>query len=262
AIANFIWVSRDTRPPFWDMAAHASSALHIYDAFARGGPPAVIAIPRLHLTGPYPPLYQTVIAATWSIFGKTLFVARVANVLAVAILMLATYGVGCFVVERWTAAVAAVLVSFYPVMLWLSRETMIDYWLAAIVAVAVWVLFKTHGFTNRPWSIAFGVIAGLGMLTKWTFVFFLIFPAIWFALRNWRNAAVAGSIMAAFTAYWYLPSLPALRQFLSINTAGGVFEGDPERMSVAAVVFYIRALEGYQLFLPLFVAFIAGIVLL
>jgi 4-amino-4-deoxy-L-arabinose transferase-like glycosyltransferase len=262
AIANLIWVSRDTRPPFWDMAAHASSALHIYDAFATSGPPAVLAIPRFHLTGPYPPLYHAVIAATWSIFGKTLFVARVANVLAVAILMLATYGVGCFVVERWTAAIAAVLVTFYPLMLWLSRETMIDYWLAAIVAVAVWALFKTHEFTNRPWSIAFGVIAGLGMLTKWTFLFFLILPAIWFARRNFRNAALAGSIMGAFTAYWYLPSLPALRQFLSINTAGGVFEGDPERMSVAAVVFYIRALEGYQLFLPLFVAFVAGIVLL
>src|SRR5262249_31765218 len=147
-----------------------------------------------------------------------------ANVLAVAILMLATYGIGCFVVERWTAAIAAVLVSFYPLMLWLSRETMIDYWLAAIVAVAVWVLFKTEEFTNRPWSIAFGVIAGFGMLTKWTFLFFLILPAIWFARRNWRNAALAGSIMAALTAYWYLPSLPVLRQFLSVISAGGRVE--------------------------------------
>ncbi len=244
------------------MAAHLSGALHVYDAVAAGGPGALLRLPTEHLTGFYPPFYHTVIAGAWSVFGRTVRVARLANLLAIGVLMLATYGIGSFVVSRWTAAVAAVLVTFYPLMLWLSRETLIDYWVTTMVAVAFWTLLKTEGFSNTRWSILFGVAAGLGMLTKWTFVFFLILPAIWLARRNYRNAAIAAGIAALLTAYWYIPSLPVLRQFLEINTAGGVFEGDPERLSFEAIVFYIRALEGYQLFLPLFVAFIAGLVTL
>lgn len=257
-ISNVIWMARDTRPPFWDMAGHASSALHVYDAFAEAGPAALWRIPSQHLTGYYPPLYHTVVAAMWSVFGKSILVARLANTIAIALLMWATYGIGCFVLDRWAAAISAVIVSFYPLMLWLSRETIIDYWLAGMVALAIWVLLKTDDFSNLGWSIAFGVAAGLGMLTKWTFLFFLILPAIWLARKNWRNAAIAGGIATVLAGYWYIPSIPALHQFLAINTAGGVFEGDPTRLSFQAMIFYIRAFEGYQAFLPLFVACAAG----
>jgi 4-amino-4-deoxy-L-arabinose transferase-like glycosyltransferase len=261
-VSNVIWISRDSRPPFWDMAAHLSGALHIYDAVAASGPGALLRLPTEHLTGFYPPLYHTVIAGAWSLFGTTVRVARLANLLAVGVLLLATFGIGCFVVNRWTAAIAAILVSFYPLMLWLSRETLIDYWVTTMVAVAFWTLLKTDGFSDPRWSIIFGIVSGLGMLTKWTFVFFLILPALWLARRQWKNASVAAGIAALLTAYWYIPSIPVLRQFLEINTAGGVLEGDPERFSLGAIVFYIRALEGYQLFLPLFVAFIAGMAVL
>jgi hypothetical protein len=97
------------------------------------------------------------------------------------------------------------------------------------------------------------------MLTKWTFPFFLILPAIWAARQNVLNAAIAGATASALTAYWYLPSVPALKTFFEINTAGGVFEGDPSRFTLSAIIFYWRALEGYQLFLPLFIAFVAGL---
>src|SRR5215471_18250699 len=213
-VSNVIWTARDTRPPFWDMAAHGSGALRIYDAVARSGPAAIALISSEHLTGPYPPLYHTIIAATWSIFGKTVRVARLANLVPLAILMLATYGIGLYLLEPWTAAIAAVLVSFYPVMLWLSRETMIDYWLAALVALSMWVLLETRDFSDRTWSIVFGVTAGLGMLTKWTFFFFLILPALWFARRNWRNAVIAAVIAAAIGAYWYIPSIGILGELL------------------------------------------------
>src|SRR5947209_537145 len=87
AISSAIWIARDSRPPFWDMAAHGSGALHVYDAFARAGPLGIIAIPLQHLTGAYPPFYHTLIAAIWAVFGKTVTIARLANLLAIAILM-------------------------------------------------------------------------------------------------------------------------------------------------------------------------------
>ena len=36
----------------------------------------------------------------------------------------------------------------------------------------MWALIKTKELSDRRWSIVFGVLAGIGMLTKWTFPFF------------------------------------------------------------------------------------------
>src|SRR5438045_61283 len=86
AAANVIWIARDTRPPFWDMAGHQDSALRVYDAFASSGISALARIPVEHLTGYYPPLYHMTIAASWAMFGKSIDVAQATNLLACAIL--------------------------------------------------------------------------------------------------------------------------------------------------------------------------------
>jgi len=259
-ITSLIWISRDTRPPFWDMAYHSSSALRIYDAFQTNGLSAFLRVP--FLTGFYPPLFQSVVAAAWTIFGKTVAVSRASNLPAVAILLFATYGIGRRLLPPLAAATAAVCVSFYPIMVWLSRETIIDYWLTALVTLAFWALLRTDSFSNRSRSILFGVICGLGMLTKWTFPLFLACPALWLARRNWRNAASSAALAAIMAAYWYVPAGASLLELHRINTAGGVTEGDPGVLSWQAFVFYVRALEGYQLFLPLFGVFLAGAAIL
>lgn len=253
AVANLIWIARDTRPPFWDMAYHQTGALRIYEAFASGGLSAFSALPRL--SGLYPPLYHTLVAVFYALFGKTIDAAQWANLPAIALLLVATYGLGRELLQPIPAAAAAVLVNFYPIMLWLSRETLIDYWLTSIVALAMWLLVRKR-------MIAFGIVCGLGMLTKPTFVLFIALPAVWFARKDLKRAAFAAGIAAVIASYWYLGAFRAMAQLLAINAAGGVSEGDPGRFSLQAVVFYIRALEGYQLFLPLFVAFLAGAALL
>jgi hypothetical protein len=52
--ANIIWIVRDTRPPFWDMAGHELGALRIYNAVENSGLSGLSEIPRQHLTGFYP----------------------------------------------------------------------------------------------------------------------------------------------------------------------------------------------------------------
>lgn len=260
AIANLIWIARDTRPPYWDSAGHATSALQIADAFHNTGIRAVTRVP--FLTGAYPPAYHTIVALFYRIGGRTIDAAQWANLPAMALLLVATYGIGKTVLKPIAAAAAAVTASFYPMMLWLSHETMIDYWLTAFVAFAIWVLLETKEFSKRHWSVLFGIACGMGMLTKWTFLFFVGPPAFWFATKNFKNAALAAVIAASMAAYWYIPAAGSLSNLLKFNTAQSVFEGDPDRFSLEALVFYVRALEGSQLFLPLFVAFIVGFALL
>ena len=260
AIANVIWIARDTRPPFWDMAAHQTAALRIHDAVESAGPAGLTQIESLTL--PYPPFYHSIVAVFYAMFGRSTDTAQYANIPAILLLLLATYGIGRTILSPLSAASAAVLVSFYPLLLWLSRETIIDYWLTGMVAASVWVLLRTKEFSDLRWSIAFGVVAGLGMLTKWTFPFFLALPFLWCSRNHWKKAALAGSIAAGVAAVWYLPAAPAMAQLLRINSGQALSEGDPGRISLQAIAFYVRALEGYQLFLPLFSAFVIGAILL
>ncbi len=259
-VANLIWIARDDRPPYWDMADKQIGALRIYDAVANSGIRAIAVIP--FLTGPYPPLYHSVIAASYALFGKTLDAAQWANLPAIALLLLATYAIGRSVLKPFAAATGAVIVNFCPLLLWLSRETMIDYWLTSMVALSIWALIRTNEFSDRKRAVIFGIICGLGMLTKWTFAFFVILPALWFARKNVKNAAIAASIAAVLAAYWYAFAGRALLTLLSINAAQSVSEGDPSHFGSGSIVFYIRALEGSQLFLPLFIALLAGLILL
>src|SRR5438093_3587390 len=242
--ANLIWIARDTRPPFWDMAYHQTAALRICDAFSTFGIRAIAIVPLL--TGFYPPLYHSIVAVFYSVFGKTNDAAQWANLPALAILIGATYGVGRRLLKPLAAAAAATIVGFFPYLIWLSRETLVDYWLTAMVALAMWVLIRTEEFSNRNASIAFGLVCGLGLLTKWTFPLFVVLPAAWLARKHVRNAGIASAIAAVIAAYWYLPAGRSLQQLAQINNAGAVSEGDPGRLSFQALVFYIRALEGYQ----------------
>ncbi len=89
------------------------------------------------LTGFYPPLFQFVVAFFWLDIRQDRRNFTPGNLPAIAILLLATYGIGlrnCYL--HFSAAMAAVLVSSYPLLLWLSRETIIDYWLTSMVALA------------------------------------------------------------------------------------------------------------------------------
>lgn len=258
-ISNLVWLTRDTRPPFWDMAYHQTSAVRIYDAVSQDGIRAFSSIP--HLTGFYPPLYPMAVAAAYAVLGRSPDAAQLVNFAAIFVLALATLGIGRRLMSPLAATVAAILVSFYPLMLWLSRETLIDYLLAAITATAIYTLLRTESFANMPWTVAFGVVCGLGMLTKWTFVFFVALPFLWIARSRPGRAAFATLAGVIVASYWYWPRAQVLVDFFALNSAGAAAEGDPARLSVQSVVFYIRAMEGYQLFLPLFVLFLVGLAL-
>jgi 4-amino-4-deoxy-L-arabinose transferase-like glycosyltransferase len=255
-LTNCIWMAIDTRPPFWDMAYHQSTALRIFNGFSNEGIRAFLLVP--HLSGGYPLLYPTLVAFFYALFGRSVDAAQAVNLPAIAILMLATYGIARRVLPPMQAALAGVLVIFYPYMLWLSRETIIDYWLCALVALAIFTLYQTEEFSNIKKCCLFGVICGLGMLTKATFLLYVAFPALWFARKNWRNAVIAGIPALLLTSYWLVPQRAVFRQYLATTANFGKVEGDPELFTWQNLLFYIRTLEGYEIFLPLFLVFIAG----
>ena len=120
----------------------------------------------------------------------------------------------------------------------------------------------THG--RSCWASIFA----LGMLTKWTFPAFLVFP-IGYALYASRDRK--RSLLHLFDAvligtpavfFWYLPNLKSLAERFALTSGTGTaLENDPTALHLQGWLYYPRCLSSYYLYLPLTVLFVAGFIL-
>jgi 4-amino-4-deoxy-L-arabinose transferase-like glycosyltransferase len=126
-----------------------------------------------------------------------------------------------------TPWLAAFVVATSPAMMAFGQTLMLDLPLAAVFWAALALLARTELFRRPSTSLLFGVVCGLGMLTKQPFALFIAGPALLVAARAvtprlGRRRALAGVGLAAAAAAalalpWYIPNF---WKSLIENTAG------------------------------------------
>ena len=260
---NAVWLSRDTEPPAWDMAVHQAYALNYLPA---ADLPSDTRF--WERSGNYPPFVHIVIATAYRLLHPGPRVAVLANIPATVLLLWSVYEMGLAFAGATAAVWACILTTLTPFLIWLSRETLLDYWLAAWVAAALAVLVKTSAFESRPYSVLLGLTCALGMLTKWLFIGFITGPIGYIVVRHRicrskgriTNFAAASAIAAIGAGFWYLPNLPRLVRYYFDNAQIGAREGEPPVISFQSFIYYLRLLEGYQFFAVLFCLFVLSLV--
>jgi len=260
---NAVWLSIDTRPPVWDMALHQTYAFD----YVHGDASIGTQIPFWLRSGVYPPFVHLLIAVLYLLFRPGPAVAAWANMPATFLLLWSAAALGSRLAGPLAGRWATVLTAAVPFLLWMSRETVLDYWLSAWVAAALAVLLRTEGFSNRRHSVLFGCVCGLGLLTKWLFVAFVLPPCLcaFFISKVWRelhrrlNLEIAWLLCVAIAAPWYAPNLPRLVSFIAQNTRTGELEGEPAVLSFQSSIYYLRLLEGYQFFAPMFLLLVVSL---
>jgi 4-amino-4-deoxy-L-arabinose transferase-like glycosyltransferase len=263
--ANIVWLSRDTRPPVWDMALHQTYAFNYLDSNTS---PAEGTAKPWEKSGNYPPFVHLAIAALYLIFHPGPHIAVLVNVPATLLLFWAIYELakdhGGIRAGQW----ACILTALTPYLIWVSRETILDYWLSAWFAVALVVLRKTRGFQSHLRSLLLGGILAMGLLTKWFFAGFMLVPLtyVFVEYQVWKfperrlHLADALLIPGIIAGLWYVPNIPQLVRYFGENAAIGAREGEPPILSFQSLIYYLRLLEGYQLFGLLFVILCLGTV--
>jgi 4-amino-4-deoxy-L-arabinose transferase-like glycosyltransferase len=254
-IVHAVWLVYDTRPPLWDMAMHQVYALN----YLPGGY-ADPDLSRSRYSGNYPPFVHLAVAAVFWLFHPGPHIAVLANIPATVLLFWAIYELARMLSGAGAARWTCILVALTPYLIWFSREVILDYWLCAWVSVSLVFLLKTKGFESRSASVLFGLSCALGLLTKWFFAAFLLVPVIYIVVRNraWRSSRqrthgiLAALIAGGVAGIWYLPNFPELFRFFIRNTQVGAMEGEPPVLSFQSCIYYLRLLEGYQLFALLF----------
>jgi hypothetical protein len=265
---DLLWVSRDSRPPYWDYAHHLGDSIYYLSTFK-------LSDPLLPLTtyATYPPFAYWVTDLFYVALRTTaLWVAILSNVVFLAILVYGTYGIGKTLWSRRIGLLSAFFVATSPQFVSFFKEYMLDAPLAAMVALTLYYLIRSEEFSNRRYSLLFGVACGLGMLTKQAFPFFIWLPvgvAGSFRLaaavsrrapRRLLNLAGAAILAFAICGVWYIHNWSRI----SLDTFGASdrvskFLGEPKVGSLSSLLWYGWALINTQLYLIPFLFFVVGI---
>lgn len=192
-----IWLLLDTRPPRWDESLFLQ-ATNAWSEFWSG--PSFESLSTAATTGvaKAPPFWTALMGAVQALRGSdTDELVWISNSLALLLLMLATYMLGRRLFGRFTATIAAALVTLFSGVVLLTRLYLLDVQYAAVVTLAVFGLARLTRRRNRRRDLALATaLIALACFTRWQSVLYLWLPVLYVAGRAWRQERRSGASSA------------------------------------------------------------------
>lgn len=261
------WMACDGVTAPWDGSGHARHAFDIWRGWKKGD-----ILRPFRVSDYYPPLFHT-LAAPVSAVSTHPDAYAAANWFFLLALMAAVYRIVRPIQGPWPAAAAACLAAAWPPLGAMCHAPLIDLALTATVAWTLSVLVADAPLRCRGAAHALGLGIALGMLAKWSYVFFAAVPLAVHLVRAWRNATAPRlSHMArpmlwvvfwplVLAGPWYWRGIPGILGRLAPQLGGAVAraEGDPAVVSLAGLFAYARILWTDYLTWPLALSLAAGI---
>lgn len=270
-ISVTVWSHLNQNLPHWDMARHLFSVIeykNLWLAFFKGERSIFGVIGFYNY---YPPLVHNLALPFYFVFGKTKDAILYSNFVWILIFIFSIYFLSLQLFGRKSAVISVLFLLASPMLIGQMREFQLDMPLLAIFALSLYLLFKTDFFRQRLYSILFGLSLGAGMLTKWTF-FFYVAPAVviylayalsknkkdlWQIIGNFFLALFVSVIVAG---YWYLRNVTSIRtDFTANGVAVAKLEGDPVGFNLPAFTWYWKVLMSNFLLLPLSLIAVFGL---
>jgi 4-amino-4-deoxy-L-arabinose transferase-like glycosyltransferase len=229
AVNNWLWLDKNVTLTGWDRPRHLAQSI----TYARMLSPITLRslFDVMVWDSIRPPLFPASASILYWLFGWSSDVATMVNVIYMAILLAATYGIGKRWGGRWLGMASVALLACFPMFYAMSRYFYLEFGLTALVALSVFLLLATDCFQRRGLSLLFGLSLGLGLLTKRTFAVFVVgpvivailasglLPAFWQRLRQrphlyWKKALLALLGGLALAALWYFPNRETVRALI------------------------------------------------
>ncbi|UCE19900.1 MAG: glycosyltransferase family 39 protein [Gemmatimonadota bacterium] len=287
----FSITAKDSTPPRGDEAVHLRDSLIFHNIFSD---PSQITLdivrniinwseryPLLRPSGYYPPLVPIVTSFLYMFFGTSASTAVMSNMIFLLILIFSIYKIGALIFERNVGLLACVFILLYPIVLQHSVLYMLDLPLTAMVALSIFTLVKSDYFKSTKYSLLLGFCFGLGMLTKWTYLFFMLGPFIYSIFKallpkfskndferysrsgvSFRNIGLCVGTSVVTCGPYYFPILPILIEKTLTHSRMISAHGLNSLLSIDSVFFYPAALWR-DMITPLgFILFSIGMVLL
>lgn len=241
------WTAIDRRPPEWDHANHLERAVHCSRLLGEGraGLAAILAMSSF-----YPPVVGCAAGLLFRWLSPSPGAAQLVVWAYLALGALAVWGLGRRLLGAGAGLLAAFVFATAPFVVYSLTNFQLDLPLAAMVALALYLLLRAEHFAHRGWSLALGAALGAGMLTKPPFAVYFL-PALAWSLthalaapdRRRRLVRAAGAVaLAALLALpWYGPRLGGLPlQVLNRSFKQADEAGQAPALSAHSLGFYPR----------------------
>jgi 4-amino-4-deoxy-L-arabinose transferase-like glycosyltransferase len=257
------WLTQDRSIPIFDAGLHLSLAIEVHRQLSSGH-----LVKALTLTIPYPPFAYLIGSLGIALGGVGIAPLILAeNLVFVPLLALGCYHVGRLAFGPAAGLLAVVFALGSPLITAQFHVFMIDAPETAMVAVSVWLVIATEGFSRLRVCALAGLAVGLGMLTKEPFAIFLVgivgVTAIRGGRESWRGLVVFAAVALAIALPWYIHEHSQIQALghEATDSAGAFSERGlnqpqgiaPPRLSLANLEWYLWSFLNAQLFLPLFV---------
>ncbi len=170
-IQNIVYISHDSYK-FTDFQLVHSMKYYFY----------LIKAPDIPSSITYPPITYLVSMPYFYVLGTSHHIARISLTIFWIIFLLAMFGIGYQYGGYYSGFTVMALCGSSPHVLEYSRLYFLDFPQAATTAMAFYFLLKTNWFRNRNYSILFGFCISLAFLVKWSAIFFMIIPILWYVI--------------------------------------------------------------------------------
>ncbi len=193
-VQHFVWLDLHTAVETWDDDAGLFRlAMCFQDASVGGGEPCAVG-------APYPPLVPWLTSLFFVAAGGADLKIALFSLWPFLFLLCGALYVGMKRCLSPMAGLAAMAIA--PTLVWslhIRGKYYTEVPLAALSVAAVVALSASDNLQRRLPSMLFGLALGLGLLTKWSFAFFLgpvaVLSIAWVVLRSFRSA-VFGAVFA------------------------------------------------------------------
>ena len=205
---NYAFINKDTAPKFTDY--QMTKALHYYDLFMNDEYNYLSSIS-------YPPLVYVITRSYFLRMGVNQLAARLSLGIFWIVFLLSMFGIGKELGDEYSGFAVLLLAASSPHFINYSRNYYLDFPQAATTAAAFYFLLKSDFFKKRAYSMLFGIFTAITILTKWSAIFFLVIPILWFLIpflfKNLKSIAVFLLFIASTT--WWVINLSNFYRYLA-----------------------------------------------
>jgi 4-amino-4-deoxy-L-arabinose transferase-like glycosyltransferase len=220
-INNYLWLQKDAFPLWNDFGAYFNRSLDLYKIALKS--PELFTKALLGIGGyatTYHP-YRFIMPLTSVPFYFLLPPSADLAVLSLSVFFLLLV-VGVFLVTREMSSdnagvLAGFIVMTTPGIFWLSRHYLPEFPCAALATVAIFLLIRTDEFSSRSFSAILGLTIAAGLLTKETFLVYVISPFLYVFYRGLRQRRDVARRLCNCGFCLLLSSLALIVYFLNMH---------------------------------------------
>ena len=172
-------------------------------------------------------------------------------------MIISSYLIGKKLKNHKSGLMLSLLLSFTPVLNKLIARYMIDFAIISLLSFAYLMLLYSKKFSNTNYTLLFGLVSGIGMLTKWTFFFYLLVPIYFHLPKKFSFKIIKNLILGLFLSLiifvpWYIANSDVVIPELLFATKS---QGDPSVWTIPGLLFYFKIIiKDYNYLLVFFIA--------